>query len=123
MPFSNSVPVTINSTTQHLTPSWDGDYKDAIASGSTSIRKDETGSLKLRISHDESKKGRQRHLAQLIQTVVVDTTLRTRKVHVVIEHDDYPGEAAAAEALAVGLGELISSETVMLAANLVADQL
>lgn len=120
MAFNSTIPITIDTVSTNLDPAWDKDFQDEIASGSTSIRKDESETLKLRIAHAENAKNVKRHLGQVIQTAVVDSAIKVRKAHLVLEFEDYPGEKAAALLLAEGFVGMLDSTFL---GNLAADQL
>jgi hypothetical protein len=103
--FNETMSVTVNTVQRDHTPAWDKDYQAEIAKGSTSIRKTTItdGESLLRISHSALKTSRERHLEQMVETVVdAENVTRVRKVHIILEHDDTPAERSATIDLADG---------------------
>lgn len=119
--FTDTISVTVSTVQRDHVKAWDKDFQAEIASGSTSIRKAAItdGESLHRISHSSPKKGRERHLEQMVETVIDTADVeRVRKVHIVLEHDDTPAERAAVIALAEGfIASLTSTNVTDLAGN------
>lgn len=113
--FTEQITVTIATVAHVLSEAWDKNYRDAIAAGTTGIRKLSVsdGEILHRVAHDAIKNGNRRHVEQLVRTYEAAGVDDDKVIaHLVIEHSDSAVSRQRAKEVTLGLVGMLSDSNI-----------